>query len=292
MDLRHSRATLLSLGAVDTTGVPVLNQVARFFDEDTVQGSANFTFSGTILALTGNMTISSFLAIGATPATIGELRLSNTDAITWRNFNNDGDLTVFDFADSDHFQLGQGGGILQYTINVPFVRMILAELNITKTATNCLIVQSSSNPVLQVDTSLLSVRVEDTLIVRGRTDIQGSAATTVQSATVVVATPSGATATAAGIIPAGALVLGVTVRSLNPTGPAGYDVGDGTNTDRWGNSISTVPGTASSSADFVSSAVEIFPVANDVVLTSDGVAFTGGTVRVNVSNISLAGPIS
>jgi len=292
MDLRHSRATLLSLGAVDTSGTPAANQVARFFDADTVQGSANFTFSGTILALTGNMTISSFLALGATPATVGELRLSNTDAITWRNFNNDGDLTVFDFADSDNFQLGVGGGILQFNVHVPFVTFNSGQLNITKTATNALIVQSATNPVLNVDTSLLIATIEDTLIVRGGTDVQGSAATTVTSATAVVLTPSGATATATALIPAGALVLGVTVRNINATGPAGFDVGDGVNTDRWGNSISTVPGTASSSADFVSSAVEIFPVATDVVLTSDGVDFTGGQVRVNVSYITLAGPIS
>jgi len=233
------------------------------------------------------------LSLGSTPAQSGTLRLSNADSISWRNFNDDGNINVFGFSDSDVFQIGEGGGLLQVVINTPFVTLQGGQLALTKTASEALIVVSaSSQAVLQANTSLLEVTVQDTLIVRGDTQVQGSAATTTQFATAVVLTPSGATATAVGLIPAGAIVLGVTTRNINAAGPAGYDVGDGVNTDRWGNSISTVNGTVSNSSDFVSSAIEIFPVANDVVITSDGVNFTGGQIRVKVHYITLTGPIS
>jgi len=252
MDLRHSKATLISLGAVDTTGVPAMNQVARFFDADTVQGSANFTFSGTILALTGNMTISAFLTLGATPALSGALRLSNASAINFRNANNNGDLNILSTAGSDTFEFGDS---VMPRINIESDDVTLHNLQI--------IGQSFG---------------ERTIITRARA---------------LVATPSGQTATATNLIPAGALVIGVTtfVDTL-VTGPAGYDIGDGVNTDRWGASSLVAQGQSSDSGDFVSGAVEIFPNANDVVITSDGVDFTGGAISVVVHYIMLNAPTS
>ncbi len=102
-------------------------------------------------------------------------------------------------------------------------------------------------------------------------------------ATALVSTPSGSSATAVGLIPAGSFVVGITVRvTTTVTGPSGFDVGDGIDVDRWGNSIAVASGTTTDITDFTSGAVTNFPVANDVVITSDGVDFTGGAVRITV----------
>jgi len=102
-------------------------------------------------------------------------------------------------------------------------------------------------------------------------------------ATALVSTPSGSSATAVGLIPAGSFVIGITVRvTTTVTGPSGFDVGDGIDVDRWGNSIAVASGTTTDITDFTSGAVTNFPVANDVVITSDGVDFTGGAVRITV----------
>jgi len=106
MDLRHSKATLISLGAVDTTGVPALNQVARFFDADTVQGSPNLLFTGSVLSLTGSQNISSFLSIGASPAQSGSLRLANAGDIVVRNQSDNADFNVISFDGSANMIVG------------------------------------------------------------------------------------------------------------------------------------------------------------------------------------------
>jgi hypothetical protein len=111
----------------------------------------------------------------------------------------------------------------------------------------------------------------------------------VRHAEAVVSTPSGSSATAAGLIPAGSFVIGITTRVQDPgiSGPAGFDVGDGIDVDRWGNSLDPSSNAISDIRDFTSGAVTLFPTANDVVITSDGVDFTGGSVRITVQYLSL-----
>jgi len=292
VDIRHSKATLISLGAVDTTGTPLSNQIARFFDADTVHGSPNLTFSGSVLALNGNMTISSFLAFGGAAAGLGEIRLSNTSSIYWRNFADDGDIEVFSFGASDVFDLGSGGGILEFNVNAPVTTFINGRIEVNVASGNALRVgPSGGDTVFNVDANSRIVEVNETLRVSNAVTVSAES-TNIQFASVLVGTPSGTTATATLLIPAGAVVLGVTTRVTSLiTGPAGYDVGDGTNTDRWGNSIAVANGTTSDPTDYVSSAMEIFPVATDVVITSDGVAFTGGQVRVTVHYMTLTAPV-
>lgn len=110
----------------------------------------------------------------------------------------------------------------------------------------------------------------------------------------VVSTPSGSSATAAGLIPAGSFVIGVTTRVQEGgiSGPAGFDVGDGIDVDRWGNSLDPSSNAISDIRDFTSGAVTLFPTANDVVITSDGVDFTGGSVRITVHYLTLQAPTS
>ena len=110
-----------------------------------------------------------------------------------------------------------------------------------------------------------------------------SAETQMQVTFADVATSAGSSVTAASLIPAGSFVIGVTVRVLTTvTGPTGFDVGDGIDVDRWGNSILVAAGTVTNIQSFTSGAVTTFPAANDVVITSDGVDFTGGSIRITV----------
>jgi len=104
---------------------------------------------------------------------------------------------------------------------------------------------------------------------------------------------TGSSVTLFSLIPAGSFVIGITTRVLSVvTGPAGYDVGDGTDVDRWGNSISVALDTTSDIADFTSGALILYPAANDVIITSDGVDFTGGVIRATVHYMTLVAPIS
>jgi hypothetical protein len=110
-----------------------------------------------------------------------------------------------------------------------------------------------------------------------------SAETQMQVTFADVATSAGSSVFAAGLIPAGSFVIGVTVRVLTTvTGPTGFDVGDGSDVDRWGNSILVAAGTVTNIQSFTTGAVTTFQFANDVRLTSDGVDFTGGSVRITV----------
>lgn len=104
---------------------------------------------------------------------------------------------------------------------------------------------------------------------------------------------SGATATATAIIPDGALVLGVVVRvSTAITGATSFQVGDGSDADRWGAAIAIDVDTTSTPADFTSGTVAIATSATNVVLTANGSNFTAGTVDIVVWYIWLTAPES
>lgn len=104
---------------------------------------------------------------------------------------------------------------------------------------------------------------------------------------------SGQTVTVSGIIPAGSFLVGITTRvTTEITGPAGFDIGDGSTTDRWGNSILVALNTTSDITDYVAEGSGTFAAAGDVVLTSDGVDFTAGQVRVTVHYMQLVAPTS
>lgn len=115
----------------------------------------------------------------------------------------------------------------------------------------------------------------------------------IKAATAILAMTSGSSVTATSLIPAGSFVVGIVTRVNDlVTGPAGYDVGDGVDVDRWGNSIAVADTTTSDVTDFTSAALTLFPAANDVVITSDGVDFTAGNIRVIVYYMTLTAPTS
>ncbi len=99
--------------------------------------------------------------------------------------------------------------------------------------------------------------------------------------TVEVTGMSGATVVVAGAILAGAVVVGVTtVVTVLLTGATGFDVGDGSDQDRWGANIAPAFGTESDNTDWTIGTIEAFPSGSDITLTALGGNFTAGSVRV------------
>ena len=117
--------------------------------------------------------------------------------------------------------------------------------------------------------------------------------TSVRIPTETLASVTGASvSTAAGFIPDGALVLGVTTEvsvALGTSGgTTGYEVGEGGDATRWGSITGTSTATFSDNADFTNSAVEIFTAADVVVITAIGGNFDGtGSIIVNLHYIEV-----
>jgi hypothetical protein len=115
------------------------------------------------------------------------------------------------------------------------------------------------------------------------------------TSTVAVNGLSGATATASNFIPAGSLVLGITLRVTTLiTSGAGtsFKIGDGTTTDAWGATVAFAAGTATSIANFTVVSPKYYAAATNVVLTCNGGTFTAGAVRLSISYIKLTPPTS
>ncbi len=98
---------------------------------------------------------------------------------------------------------------------------------------------------------------------------------------------SGASVTASSLIPDGAVVIGVTTKVTTGlgtgNGTTGYNVGDGSDADRWGSITGTASGTSSDNRDWTATTVQAFTSANDVVLTALGGNFDGtGVIDVSV----------
>lgn len=115
-----------------------------------------------------------------------------------------------------------------------------------------------------------------------------SQALNIKTATTTVTCSSGSTVTATNLIPAGSMVVGVTTRVTTlMTGATSYSIGDGTDADRWGATISPALNTTSGIADFTIASPVYYAAATSVVLTAAGSDFTAGVVRITVHYINL-----
>jgi hypothetical protein len=119
----------------------------------------------------------------------------------------------------------------------------------------------------------------------------GAALAVRQATTTVNATAAAASVTATNLIPAGAFVLGVTTRITTglgtSNGTTGYQVGDGSDADRWGNKTGTTSGTSTSNSDATANWTGAFTTANNVVITAVGGNFDGtGVIRITVLYIN------
>lgn len=109
-----------------------------------------------------------------------------------------------------------------------------------------------------------------------------------QSTTLI--TPlSGATQTAAALIPANSIVIGVTARVTTAiTGATSFDIGDGTTANIFGDDVAVAFNTTSQNTI----APTRYATATNVVLTANGGNFTAGAVRLTVHFLTLVAPTS
>lgn len=106
---------------------------------------------------------------------------------------------------------------------------------------------------------------------------------TITSASTTLTGLSGASVTATNLIPAGAVVVGVTTRvSTAITGATGYQVGTALDPDRWGDKAGTAIGTTTDNRDWTAGTIECFTAATSVVITAKTANFTDGAMLVTV----------
>ena len=104
---------------------------------------------------------------------------------------------------------------------------------------------------------------------------------------------SGATATFTNLIHAGRFYTGVTCRVTTViTGPTTFDIGDGSDQDRWGKDIAIAANTTTTIADFQANGFGQAAAAQSVVLTGVGGSFATGAVRCAGHTINLVAPTS
>jgi hypothetical protein len=76
------------------------------------------------------------------------------------------------------------------------------------------------------------------------------------------------------------------------TGATSFDIGDGTDVDRWGAAIALTSGTTTSLANITISNPVYYAAATNVVLTANGANFTAGAVRLTVHYLTLTAATS
>ena len=131
--------------------------------------------------------------------------------------------------------------------------------------------QSPSNNVLEQinDTNAQKTNIYDTYT--SSTDYHR---VTIATARATLSNVSGASVTATGLIPAGAVVMGVTSKVTTGLGTTnsttGYKIGTGADDDRWGDITGTAAGTTSDNRNWTAGTIECFPAATDVIVTAVG----------------------
>ena len=98
---------------------------------------------------------------------------------------------------------------------------------------------------------------------------------------------SGASVTAAALIPAGAIVVGVTAKVVGTaiTGATSWQLGTAADPDRFAASGGIAIGSTTDNRNWTSGALECFLVATDVILTANGSNFIGGSIYISVQYI-------
>lgn len=117
---------------------------------------------------------------------------------------------------------------------------------------------------------------------------------TLKTASTLLTALTGADATATGLIPDGAFVIGVSTRIETAFGASnettGYQVGDG-DVDRWGNIGAITQGTRSDNTNATADATGFYTAASDVTITAVGGNFDGtGDLRVVVHYLDITAP--
>ena len=121
------------------------------------------------------------------------------------------------------------------------------------------------------------------------TEHERGATTLLKTKTTESATLSGATSTVTGAVPAGSLLLGISMRVLVAvTGATSIDVGDGVDADLYGDNVGITVGTTSKFNNHTANPVKVVgAAAADVVLTGVGGSFTAGKVAITAHYIEI-----
>lgn len=132
------------------------------------------------------------------------------------------------------------------------------------------------------NTTKQSIRIYDTFV--NSTDYHRLALATARA---TLSNVSGASVTASALVPDGAVVVGVTSKVTTALGTSngttGYQIGDGSDVDRWGAITGTALGTSSDNRDWTATTVQAFTSATDVVITATGGNFDGtGVIYLSV----------
>lgn len=100
---------------------------------------------------------------------------------------------------------------------------------------------------------------------------------------------SGATTVATNIIPAKVIILGVsTTVTTTITGASGYQVGDGSDADRWGDVTGTAVGTDTDYNDYTAAPIPAWnAAAQSITITAKTSDFTGGVLQIDVAYMVL-----
>ena len=266
-------------------------------------GMPNMNLFASIFNMAGAVVITGArLSVGTTPALAGTIALPNLGDIQARNFANNGNLAVLSVDASDVLQIGAG----VTTVNMAAALTLTGDITTTANVINlgdgggdskiqfsgctsffCAINASPEEMALGVGTSVTQAATEIGLsnneINFRNNSLNGQSSVFKTKSVLGASMTSGSTLTFTNMIPAGSLVLAVSARVTTLiTGPAGFDIGDGTTVDRWGNSILVALNTTTNLTDYVSDTITVFPSATSIILTSDGIDFTAGQVRLTI----------
>jgi hypothetical protein len=105
----------------------------------------------------------------------------------------------------------------------------------------------------------------------------------IATARAVLSGLSGASVTATALIPAGAVVMGVTAKVLTAiTGATSWQLGTAADPDRFAATGGIALGSTTQNSDWTSNAIECFPSGANLILTANGSNFTGGSIQISV----------
>lgn len=309
----------------DANGPTILDEAASATNPTLIPNLANTTTgiggaSGEVSLITGGVEAiridaNQDVGIGTTPVTGCQLLLpSENDAVTPTLAFGDG---------SNGFYLGAAnelrvtvGGVHRWTW---VADRLLAEdafgpflLNEVSSATNATIGPNRGDlntgiggaigelSLMITDDEAINIS-ESTNLVETKFDAGDNAAgnvgawTSVLSAVATLTSVADTKLTAVFLIPAGSHLLGLTARITTSfgtsTGLTDFDVGDGTDIDRWANSLAITAGTTLDLTNATAAFSGDFAAANDVVLTANGGNFdTTGVIELIAHYITLTAP--
>jgi hypothetical protein len=114
-------------------------------------------------------------------------------------------------------------------------------------------------------------------------DAQNGQEVAIKGAHTLISGLSGATANVTNALPAGSVIIAVVARvTTTITGATTWDLGDGTDVDRFGAAIVLAAGTTVDTTDWTITTPPVYTAVTDLVLTANGSNFTAGAVRFGV----------